>query len=377
MTISHPTDSDWEVGEWITELFNTEGDVEFNEANAGLSELCWEILGALIRPHVSFNKTAWFYSEQGNNGKGTLCSLGRNLVGAGSHTSIALSDFGKEFALEPLIHSSAIVVDENDVGTFVDKAANLKAVVTGDVIAINRKYRMPVAFQFHGFMIQCLNEFPRVKDKSDSFYRRQLFVPFTKCFTGAEKRYIKDDYLQRRDVLEYVLWYVLHQAGAADPGNYYELSEPVATKRVLAEYKETNDPVRAFWEEFRGRFSWDLLPFTFLYDLYKAWFIDVSPSGSPVSNRQFITDIVAIVRADDLWHCKDKGTAIRPGQMMAVPELLIAEYELTKWLNPSYKGTDRARRAMPLLQANYRGLLRKIGAPAVTHSDNEAEDQAA
>lgn len=56
---------------------------------------------------------------------------------------------------------------------------------------------MPVSFVFRGFMVQCVNEYPRVKDKSDSFFRRQLFVPFMKCFTGIERKYIKDDYLHR------------------------------------------------------------------------------------------------------------------------------------------------------------------------------------
>lgn len=70
-------------------------------------------------------------------------------------------------------------------------------------------------------MVQCLNEMPRIKDKSDSFYRRQLFIPFTKCFTGAERKYIKQDYLKRKDVLEYVLWKVLNM-------DYYELPIPKA-----------------------------------------------------------------------------------------------------------------------------------------------------
>lgn len=204
--ITHPEDGDWEVVTWIEELFDQPGD-------EGLADLIWEVIGAIIRPHVRWGKTAWFYSEQGNNGKGTLYALMRNLVGSGAHASIPLSDFGKDFALEPLVRANAIIVDENDVGTFIDKAANLKAIVTNDVIQINRKYRMPIAYQFFGFMVQCLNEFPRVKDKSESFYRRQLFVPFTKSFTGAEKKYIKDDYLQRREVLEYVFWYAINRAG--------------------------------------------------------------------------------------------------------------------------------------------------------------------
>jgi putative DNA primase/helicase len=182
------------------------------------------------------------YSEKGNNGKGTLCVLMRQLVGEGRYASIPLKDFGKDFMLEPLIRATSVIVDENDVGTYIDKAANLKAVITGDTIQVNRKFKQPIFFKFKGFMVQCLNEMPRVKDKSDSFYRRQLFIPFTKCFTGAERKYIKDDYLKRKEVVEYVMYKVLNI-------NYYEFDVPEACKNALEEYKEFNDPVRQFMSE--------------------------------------------------------------------------------------------------------------------------------
>ena len=73
----------------------------------------------------------------------------------------------------------------------MDKAANLKAIITGDPVSMNRKFKKPVSYCFHGLVVQCLNEMPRIRDKSDSFYRRQLFIAFTKCFTGVERKYIK------------------------------------------------------------------------------------------------------------------------------------------------------------------------------------------
>ena len=102
--ITMPDGLEWDVESWMEDLFD---DPE-------LTRLAWELLGAVIRPNVRWNKSAWFFSNTGNNGKGTLCSLMRNLCGDGTHTSIPLSDFGKDFALEPLIRSSAIIVDEND-----------------------------------------------------------------------------------------------------------------------------------------------------------------------------------------------------------------------------------------------------------------------
>jgi putative DNA primase/helicase len=343
--IVHPGDkTSWDVESWMAELSD----------DPGIVELLWEILGAIIRPHVRWNKSAWFYAEQGNNGKGTLCELMRNLTGPATYASIPINDFGKEFLLEPLTRASAIIVDENDVGTFVDRAANLKAIITNDVISINRKHKIPIAFQFWGFMVQCLNEFPRIKDKSDSFYRRQLFVPFTKCFTGAERKYIKNDYLHRNDVLEYVLKRVLHM-------DYYDLSEPEATQLVLAEYKQFNDPVRAFFTEFEDQFTWDLLPFPFLYDLYRVWFAQTSPSGSPVGRNIFIKDLVAIVKQSPTWYCTDKELKIRPGKKLMTPEPLVIEYDLKDWTNKTYTGSTIAQRALPYpVKASYRGLLRRV-----------------
>lgn len=344
----------WEVREWLAEFEQFEG-------GEGLTDLLWEIIGAVLRPHVRWNKTAWFYSEQGNNGKGTICSLLRNILGPGAHTSIPLSDFGKNFALEPLVRANAIIVDENDVNIFIDKAANLKAVVTGDVLQIDRKFRPPIAYQFQGFMVQCLNGQPQFKDKSESFYRRQLFVPFERSFTGHEKTYIKDDYLNRPEVLEYVVWYAMNRAGSTTPGQYYQLSAPPSTAKALEEYKEWNDPVRTFWTKHRDELTWDLQPFSFLYDAFKVSFFSENPSGKIISQKLFINGLVEIVRRDPVWRCEGKEKKIRPKRMMDRYEPLIIDYELKSWMNSTYKGPDPFQIASPRKAASYRGLLRNIG----------------
>jgi putative DNA primase/helicase len=275
----------------------------------------------------------------------------RSLCGDGSYAAIPLVDFSKQFALEPLTRATAIIVDENDVGTFIDKAANLKAVITNDVIPIDRKFKTPISYQFYGFMVQCLNEFPRIKDRSDSFYRRQLFIPFDKCFTGRERKYIKNDYLHRPEVLEYVLYKVLTM-------NFYTLSEPESCKAALDEYKDYNDPVRQFLDEMLPQFVWDLVPFSFLYELYKAWFKKNSPSGSIQGRTTFVNDVCAAIQGNGEWYCQDRKAAIRPGSKMQASEHLIAEYDLKEWMNPSYTGGDVDQICRPRLKSTYNGLLR-------------------
>lgn len=316
--------TDWDVESWIQELFD---DPE-------IAECIWQIMGAVIRPNVRWGKAAWFVSEKGNNGKGTLCHLMRNLAGDNSHVAIKLSDFGKDFMLEPLIHATCIITDENDVGTFIDKAAELKAIITNDVIQVNRKFKTPIAYQFKGFTIQCVNEMPRTKDRSESFYRCQLFIPFTKCYTGIERKYIKDDYLNRPEVLEYVLYRILNM-------NYYEISEPEACKKALEEYKVFNDPVKDFLLEVTQEASWDCIPSQLLYDMYKGWSKINNPNGSVQGRNTFLNDVKSSIGYVSGWYYVDSKSPMRVSGRMDCDEPLLAEYNCTEWMdNPK---TDDGR----------------------------------
>lgn len=338
--------TDWDIESWMADL-NDDPEIV---------ALLWEILSAIIRPNVAWDKTAWFLSEVGNNGKGTLLTLMRNLCGERAWTSIPVADFGKDFHLEPLIRTNAVLVDENDVGEYVDRAANLKAVITNDVILINRKNKTPIAYQFRGFMVQCVNDTPRFRDKSGSLYRRQLIIPFDKSFTGAERKCIKQDYMHRTEVLEYVLYRVLS-------GNFYELSEPAAVRAALHQYKIENDPVRAFAEEFLDRVVWDLLPWRFLYALYRAWLTKDQPSNPPLGYNKFIKHLTLILQ-EAVGEGEGYGwfvtpAAVRTKNRILGEEPLAVEYNLDQWFDiQPVNGSIRKVGTPHNIPISTRGLLR-------------------
>jgi len=334
--------TDWDIESWMTDL-NDDPEIV---------ALLWEILSAIIRPNVAWDKTAWFLSEVGNNGKGTLLTLMRNLCGERAWTSISVADFGKDFHLEPLIRTNAVLVDENDVGEYVDKAANLKAVITNDVLLINRKGKTPIAYQFRGFMVQCVNDTPKFRDKSGSLYRRQLIIPFDKSFTGAERKYIKQDYMHRTEVLEYVLHRVLN-------GNFYELSEPKAIRIALREYKIENDPIRAFAEEFLDQLVWDLLPWKFLYALYRAWLSKEQPSSRPLGSNKFIKHFTLILQEDLDYGWFVTPAAVRTKNRILGEEPLAVEYNLDQWFDiQPVNGSIRKVGTPHNMPVSTRGLLR-------------------
>lgn len=329
--------SDWDVESWIDDMFDDES----------MSNLIWQILSAVMHPYRKYDECICFYSETGNNGKGSLCELMRNLCGEGSHCTIPFNHMNDRFLPDALLHSTAIITDENQVDSRSLKSETFKALCTQDKFNFEMKFRGSFEFCFHGRIIQCINNLIKFDDTTDSLYRRFLIVPFTKSFTGAERKYIKDDYLHRPEVLEFVMYKALNMDDFKD----YDI--PTQCADLMHFYKSYNDPIRAFYDEFMDEFVWDLLPYKFLYDLYKKWYAE-NCQGQPVAQGDFKKSTMNIFVNCDEW----KWTKPYPtGNLISVPEPLIAKYDLTRWMRDNYRGEDIIK-CLPTTKSSYEGLLR-------------------
>ena len=348
-----PDGYQWDVESWIGELA---GDDD-------TATLIWQVIADCLQPHHSRHKSVWFYSEKGNNGKGTIGQLIKNLLGKGNYASLSVADFNHEFLKETLLGSAANISDENDVDVFIDSIKDYKASVTGDDININRKYEKPLRIQFLGTNIQMMNGLPKTKDKSDSFYRRLIIVPFLKSFTNnGERKYIKTDYIHETAVLQYVLFKALNM-------DFDEYITPLSSAELLESYKEKNNPVLEFWNELKEDFVWDLVPTQFLYDLFVKWFDINNPSGKVMAKRTFSDTLTNVIHTlEDPWEVKTgQNDKVRSAGRMDDDEPLITEFGLdqpdrggnpTSWMKPGYSGLNEKKRRDFPRKKTYRGILR-------------------
>ena len=359
--LHHADGTSWTLDSWLDEVATVPDQTGCPVVDTEVVNALWQLAGAVVRPLVRWNKAAFLYSTTGNNGKGTYAEFLRALTGRSAN--IPLADLGKEFHLEGLANTSAIIADENDVGVFLDKVGNLKALITQDVILVNRKNKIPIGMRWRGLMVQCLNALPESRDKSQSFYRRQLFVPFRNRFEGVERKYIKADYLRRREVLEYALHRVLTMPA------YYELQTPSAGRHLMAEYQLANDNTREFWSEIGAELVWDIVPNAFLHDLYTAWMARVNPSGRPQGRNTFLRAIREIVSEEGLWLMEMDTTAGKPkvlrvGTAMDAAEPLIDTYNLTAWMAKGYTGNNASIRCTTTPLGRVRGISRRTSGTA-------------
>ena len=353
--ITIPEDnSTWDVDTFFSEL----GSPEFVESIK-------EVIQAACLPLAPRNKMVLFMNTAGNNGKGTICQLIRNILGKDSVVSIPIANFSKQFELANLPHACSVICDENDVSSFSQGLGNLKSVITGDTVSIERKYKESFDYSFHGLVLQCVNDFPKGDDKSGSFRRRLHIIPFENCFTGAEKRYIKDRLIYRTDVLEYILKMVL-----VDMEYREQFTETAATKKALESYVKTTNSVVSFLKEILPECKWDLLPATdFLYAAYKKWYSDFVPSGKVIGRNDFIDSMKEFIVTDDVakleWEWTD-STRSKGYIDCDKKEPLLDRYDLTAFMDDrscvGYGNRGYVNREFvfePRLKEKYSGLKRR------------------
>lgn len=359
-----PVIDGWSVDEWIKELANDDPEVE---------QLFWQIIAALFRPGHAFNKAVLLYSPTGSNGKGTFLELLRNLVGADRAATLSISDFGGPFLPETLRSAFCVLSDEGEVGDFLRRSGVFKAWVTHDWIRMNVKYGTMTNIKGRGLCVFCVNELPSSKDKSESFYRRFVAIPFLGRYVGAnENTSIKNDYVRRREVLEYVANKALMMP------LFDSFVTPDACSDLLEDIRVENDPVLQFADEFLPQFRWDLLPWKFVYAVYAAWMRKEVPSGHAVSAREFNKRLTAYVDATPLcgWTVPvgedGKQKTIRTHNRILGEEPLAVEYDLSDWFDMQPVNGSIRKIGLPHnMPVSTRGLLR---ATVVLTDDDTDED---
>ena len=262
---------------------------------------------------------------------------------------------------EQLLGKTLNIADENPVDIYLDSVQDFKAVITGDDILINRKFEKPIAVQIKAINIQMLNGLPRTKDKSDSFYRRLIIVPFVYSFTNnGERAYIKQDYIYRPEVLEYVLKRALEMAP------FTEFITPKTSIKALAQYKEDNNSAVEFWNEFENQFAWLTLPPSFLYALYLAWFQEEhgGEQKSCFSKKTFLHHIQNHLQQNPHWEFKATReicpSPFYVGSSMNADEPLITRYNLTQYMDSAYKGSDPELKRAFKRPRTARGVVRIV-----------------
>lgn len=328
----------WNVEDWFKSLSN----------NKEMRELLWQITSAVIRPYVSWNKALIFYSFYDNNGKSVFCKLLENLSGKESYINLKIRNFNSDFLLNRLLSVNSIICDDNDFDIYLDKSETFNSLVNKKPIKITIYNKKPKTIVFKGLIVQGFNNLPKFKNGDDSMYNKFLPVLFDEYF---EKSYIKDDFINSKEVLEYVLYKALMS-------DFYEFIIPKSSNKLLYEICGLNNLVKNFLNEMLNECVWDLLPNDFLYKLYQAWFLEnISDKSEYLSKNKFLKEVRDLLSSSKEYKFLENN--VRFETHCKNPEPLIYKYDIKSWMNKNCKANDINSICFPNLKGKrFKDVLR-------------------
>lgn len=263
-----------------------------------------DIMIYLLSPSKSREEMFYWYGK-GSNGKSVLIKFLIEVVGRRHIASISLDDLQGSggFAWEGLIGKRLNLPAESGSSGFMD-SEKMKAIITDDSIAINRKNRsfvdvvLPIKFVF------AANRLPLFSEKTHAMYRRFRLIRFDRAVEENEKIVDFHEILleQRNEIVSWWLVNHLYRHGKFNPK--FQLPEIFETWRLEAMRGE-GDPVSAFVE--------DCISF--------------------VDNKDAIVKSADLVKAFKDY-CKEQNIGIQKMGDTTIIRKLNDDFELVKKSNP-------------------------------------------
>ena len=319
-----PIINGWSVSNWFKEIA---GDVPDKLT------LLWQLIASTINSNY-LQPYAFFLIDdgQGRTGKGTFQELLMALVGPGNYASLKLRDFENDFKLAQAMGTALIIGDENDPNEFHEDNSIFKSMVTGDIVLINPKGLRPYTAQSRALIVQSMNGRPKLLDTSGGTLRRFKIIKFLHQYKDTpEGRKIKDDYITRPEVLEWIL----KEAVKIDITSLVETSE---NKAEVEKIRTENDPVAYFMETYFNELKSSRIPVAFLFKFFQATqrYETGRFNSSSMTQRGFTRKLNKLLPAGwkyerksmyvgDFWNHDDIKIIIKYS-----PEIGHAYYEATK-----------------------------------------------
>ena len=212
--------------------------------SADLQALVQQIFGYCLTNDISFHKAFYFYGS-GANGKSTVVDVLLALVGPSNYSSLSLSGFKERFKLAELDGKLVNISSEQSRDELLHDGV-IKAVISGDVLTVERKNQNPFQFRPWVKIIVTSNNLPNTSDPTLGFFRRWIFLPFNQIFFGSDF-----DLHRSKRIIETELPGVLNWAliGLKQLREHNEFFEPGEARDLKERFRQITNPLLVFIDE--------------------------------------------------------------------------------------------------------------------------------
>lgn len=219
-------------------------DITCNDAE--LVSVHQELIGYWLTSETKAEKAVYYYGS-GANGKSVLASIITELIGAQNVSSVPLSKFNDQFGLESMIGKALNISAENEMGGKALKTENFKAIVSGDSITINIKYRPAITYRPFCRQVFLVNNLPDSSDVTEGYFRKIIIIPFPRTFKKEERDVnLKNELL--KELTGILNWAIEGLKRLRE--NNYQFSSSKAIESLQESYYNEQNPVQEFFDEY-------------------------------------------------------------------------------------------------------------------------------
>ena len=228
-------------------------------------EILQEFFGLCLTKETKYEK-ALFLIGEGSNGKSVISQVLESILGEENYSAIPLEKLKNAHYTINLHQKLAnISIETNSKSEVYDSI--FKAVVSGDTITGDQKFKNPVKFRPYCKLIIASNNMPRVDDKTSAFFRRLIILRFNRQFSDVEQnKQLKQELKSELDGI--FLWALEGLNRLEERKNF---NNPKSVANELEEYRKENNNVLVFVEDACLRSPEKSMAKNDIYSEYNLW----------------------------------------------------------------------------------------------------------
>jgi len=257
-----------------------------------------EFMGYCLVPMTKYQK-AMMLVGKGRNGKSTFLEFFEAMVGSNNVSKVPLNEIDEHRFKRAELEGKLVNIFADISTRALKESQYFKAIVSGDPIDAEHKFRKPYSFKPYARLVFSANKMPSTYDRSDAFFRRWLIVPFDKVIADDEIDPNMIDKLRTEQNLQAWLYLCVEHLRELDKRGYFKPNE--ALENALETYRERNDLIGAFLRrpEIAGYTITDVpdekgfirAPVRVLWSAFKQW-CELEDEEVKISRRRFLDDIM-------------------------------------------------------------------------------------
>lgn len=253
--------------------------------SAEVQNFLQEFAGYSITGLTKYEIAVWLYGPPGG-GKSTFIAGLESMLGPQCGV-LGLSDIEtSSFGLTNL-PGKTLVISTEQPAHFIRSAHVVNALISGERVNVDRKFRDPITFTSHCKILWAMNELPRVDDKGAGIFRRVKLVHFPALDAAVRDPRVKEEIQQSGMAI--LNWALVGLRRLLERGRF-EIPSVVESATEL--YKTNNDIPGMFVEECCERDESAKIQGQTLYERYSEWCKETG--HKPLSSSRFSEEMLRL-----------------------------------------------------------------------------------